>query len=179
MIRKGELEEQLFFSSLERIFIEERIYKERKFEQSKSQDEVVAFIDSKLEPFKDQASSPPRSTAREMVEYSFHRDITRDDILKLLEIKMQRILKYNKDKADDLLLKIKAELAEIENDLAHMTDVTINWFEYLKGKYGKMHPRKTEIRNFDTIEVTKVVEANQKLLHQPTGRFRGYRLEEG
>ena len=162
MIRKGELEEQLFFSSLERIFIEERIYKERKFEQSKSQDEVVAFIYSKLEPFKDQIFTA-NIDGKGNVEYSFHRDITRDDILKLLEIKMQRILKYNKDKADDLLLKIKAELAEIENDLAHMTDVTINWFEYLKGKYGKMHPRKTEIRNFDTIEVTKVVEANQKL----------------
>ena len=162
MIRKGELEEQLFFSSLERIFIEERIYKERKFEQSKSQDEVVAFIYSKLEPFKDQIFTA-NIDGKGNVEYSFHRDITRDDILKLLEIKMQRILKYNKDKADDLLLKIKAELAEIENDLVHMTDVTINWFEYLKGKYGKMHPRKTEIRNFDTIEVTKVVEANQKL----------------
>jgi len=162
MIRKGELEEQLFFSSLERIFIEERIYKERKFEQSKSQDEVVAFIYSKLEPFKDQIFTA-NIDGKGNVEYSFHRDITRDDILKLLEIKMQRILKYNKDKADDLLLKIKAELAEIETDLAHMTDVTINWFEYLKGKYGKMHPRKTEIRNFDTIEVTKVVEANQKL----------------
>ena len=162
MIRKGELEEQLFFSSLERIFIEERIYKERKFEQSKSQDEVVAFIYSKLEPFKDQIFTA-NIDGKGNVEYSFHRDITREDILKLLEIKMQRILKYNKDKADDLLLKIKAELAEIENDLAHMTDVTINWFEYLKGKYGKMHPRKTEIRNFDTIEVTKVVEANQKL----------------
>ena len=162
MIRKGELEEQLFFSSLERIFIEERIYKERKFEQSKSQDEVVAFIYSKLEPFKDQIFTA-NIDGKGNVEYSFHRDITRDDILKLLEIKMQRILKYNKDKADDLLLKIKTELAEIGNDLAHMTDVTINWFEYLKGKYGKMHPRKTEIRNFDTIEVTKVVEANQKL----------------
>ena len=162
MIRKGELEEQLFFSSLERIFIEERIYKERKFEQSKSQDEVVAFIDSKLEPFKDQIFTA-EVDGKGNVEYSFHRDITREDILKLLEIKMQRILKYNKDKADELLMKIKAELAEIENDLAHMNDVTINWFEYLKGKYGKMHPRKTEIRNFDTIEVTKVVEANQKL----------------
>lgn len=162
MIRKGELEEQLFFSSLERIFIEERIYKERKFEQSKSQDEVVAFIDSKLEPFKDQIFTA-EVDGKGNVEYSFHRDITREDILKLLEIKMQRILKYNKDKADELLMKIKAELAEIENDLANMTDVTINWFEYLKGKYGKMHPRRTEIRNFDTIEVTKVVEANQKL----------------
>ena len=162
MIRKGELEEQLFFSSLERIFIEERIYKERKFEQSKSQDEVVAFIDSKLEPFKDKLFTA-EVDGKGMVEYAFHREITREDILKLLEIKMQRILKYNKDKADELLMKIKAELAEIENDLAHMTDVTIKWFEYLKGKYGKNHPRKTEIRNFDTIEVTKVVEANQKL----------------
>ena len=162
MIRKGELEEQLFFSSLERIFIEERIYKERKFEQSKTQDEVVAFIDSKLEPFKDKLFTA-EVDGKGMVEYAFHREITREDILKLLEIKMQRILKYNKDKADELLMKIKAELAEIENDLAHMTDVTINWFEYLKGKYGKLHPRKTEIRNFDTIEVTKVVEANQKL----------------
>ena len=162
MIRKGELEEQLFFSSLERIFIEERIYKERKFEQSKTQDEVVAFIDSKLEPFKDKLFTA-EVDGKGMVEYAFHREITREDILKLLEIKMQRILKYNKDKADELLMKIKAELAEIGNDLAHMTDVTINWFEYLKGKYGKLHPRKTEIRDFDTIEVTKVVEANQKL----------------
>ena len=162
MLRKGELEEQLFFSSLERIFIEERIYKERKFEQSKSQDEVVAFIASKLEPFKDKLFTAVVD-GKGKVEYAFHREITREDILKLLEIKMQRILKYNKDKADDLLLKIKAELAEIEHDLAHMTDVTINWFEYLKTKYGKAHQRRTEIRNFDTIEVTKVVEANQKL----------------
>ena len=112
MIRKGELEEQLFFSSLERIFIEERIYKERKFEQSKSQDEVVAFIDSKLEPFKDKLFTA-EVDGKGMVEYAFHREITREDILKLLEIKMQRILKYNKDKADELLMKIKAELAEI------------------------------------------------------------------
>ena len=177
MIRKGELEEQLFFSSLERIFIEERIYKERKFEQSKSQDEVVAFIDSKLEPFKDKLFTA-EVDGKGMVQYAFHREITREDILKLLEIKMQRILKYNKDKADDLLMKIKAELAEIEHDLAHMTDVTINWFEYLKGKYGKFHPRKTEIRNFDTIEVTKVVEANQKLFINRQEGFVGTGLKK-
>lgn len=177
MIRKGELEEQLFFSSLERIFIEERIYKERKFEQSKSQDEVVAFIDSKLEPFKDKLFTA-EVDGKGMVQYAFHREITREDILKLLEIKMQRILKYNKDKADDLLMKIKAELAEIENDLAHMNDVTINWFEYLKGKYGKFHPRKTEIRNFDTIEVTKVVEANQKLFINRQEGFVGTGLKK-
>ena len=177
MIRKGELEEQLFFSSLERIFIEERIYKERKFEQSKSQDEVVAFIDSKLEPFKDKLFTA-EVDGKGLVQYAFHREITREDILKLLEIKMQRILKYNKDKADDLLMKIKAELAEIKNDLAHMTDVTINWFEYLKGKYGKFHPRKTEIRNFDTIEVTKVVEANQKLFINRQEGFVGTGLKK-
>ena len=169
-IRKSELEEQLFFSSLERIFIEERIYKEKKFEQSKSQDEVVAFIDSKLQPFKDQIFRVPsnKTTAegkveQEMVEYSFHRDITRDDILRLLEIKMQCILKYNKDKADELIARIKAELADIEYDLAHMTDVTIHWFEFIRDKYGKDHPRRTEIKSFDTIEASKVVEANQKL----------------
>ena len=169
-IRKSELEEQLFFSSLERIFIEERIYTEKKFEQSKSQDEVVAFIDSKLQPFKDQIFRVPsnKTTAegkveQEMVEYSFHRDITRDDILRLLEIKMQRNLKYNKDKADELIARIKAELADIEYDLAHMTEVTIHWFEFIRDKYGKDHPRRTEIKSFDTIEASKVVEANQKL----------------
>lgn len=146
-IRKAELEEQLFYSSLERIFIEERMYKEKKFEQSKSQDEVVLFLDSKFEPYK-----------KDMI-----REITRDDYLKLLEIKMQRILKYNKDKADELMAKIKAEIAEIDRDLAHMVEVTINWFTYLKNKYGKDHPRLTEIRSFDNIDSTKVVEANEKL----------------
>ena len=146
-IRKGELEEQLFFASLERIFIEERIYKEKRFETAKDMDEAIRFVDEKLTPFKPQ----------------FIREVTRDDILKLMEIKMQRILKFNKDKADELIARIKQEIAEIERDLAHMTEVTISWYEYLRQKYGKDHPRRTEIRNFDTIEVTKVVEANRKL----------------
>ncbi|MED9801247.1 MAG: DNA gyrase/topoisomerase IV subunit A [Prevotella sp.] len=146
-IRKGELEEQLFFASLERIFIEERIYKEKRFETAKDMDEAIRFVDEKLTPFKPQ----------------FIREVTRDDILRLMEIKMQRILKFNKDKADELIARIKQEIADIERDLAHMTEVTINWYEYLKQKYGKDHPRRTEIRNFDTIEVTKVVEANRKL----------------
>ena len=166
-IRKAELEEQLFFSSLERIFIEERIYKEKKFEQAKSQDEVVDFIASKLEPFKNQVFRVPAGNAStgnaNVYEYTFHRDITRDDILRLLEIKMQRILKYNKDKADELIARIKAELADIEHDLAHMIDVTVQWFEFIRDKYGKDHPRRTEIKSFDTIEASKVVEANQKL----------------
>lgn len=146
-IRRNELLEQLFFASLERIFIEERIYKERKFETAKTMDEAIAFVDEKLTPFKP----------------DFIREVTRDDILRLMEIKMQRILKFNKDKADELIAKIKTEVAEIDKDLAHMTNVTVNWFEFIKNKYGKEHPRRTEIRNFDTIEATTVVEANQKL----------------
>lgn len=146
-IRRGELLEQLFFSSLERIFIEERIYKEKKFEQAKDMDTAIAFVDEKLTPFKP----------------NFIREVTRDDILRLMEIKMQRILKFNKDKADELIARIKAEVADIDNDLNHMTDVTIHWFEFIKGKYGKEHPRLTEIRSFDTIDSTKVVEANEKL----------------
>ncbi len=146
-IRRGELMEQLFFSSLEKIFIEERMYKERRFEQAKSMDEAVAFIEEKLTPFKP----------------SFVREVTRDDILRLMEIKMQRILKFNKDKADELIARIKDEIKGIDHDLAHMTDVTINWFKFILDKYGKDHPRLTEIRSFDTIEATKVVEANEKL----------------
>ena len=146
-IRRGELMEQLFFSSLEKIFIEERMYKEHRFEQAKSMDEAVAFIDEKLTPFKP----------------SFVREVTRDDILRLMEIKMQRILKFNKDKADELIARIKDEIKGIDHDLAHMTDVTINWFKFILDKYGKDHPRLTEIRSFDTIEATKVVEANEKL----------------
>ena len=146
-IRRGELLEQLFFASLERIFIEQRIYKEKKFEQAADMNEAVAFVDLKLTPFKP----------------DFIREMTRDDILRLMEIKMQRILKFNKDKADELIARIKAEVAEIEHDLEHMTDVTINWFMFIKNKYGNEHPRHTEIRSFDTIDSAKVVEANQKL----------------
>ena len=146
-IRRGELLEQIFFASLERIFIEQRIYKEKKFEQAADMNEAVAFVDLKLTPFKP----------------DFIREVTRDDILRLMEIKMERILKFNKDKADELIARIKAEVAEIEHDLEHMTDVTINWFMFIKNKYGNEHPRHTEIRSFDTIDSAKVVEANQKL----------------
>ena len=161
-IRKAELEEQLFYSSLERIFIEERMYKEKKFEQAKNQDEVVAFLDSKFEPYK-----------KDMI-----REILRDDYLKLLEIKMQRILRYNKDKADELLAKIKAEIADIDRDLGQMVAVTINWFEYLKQKYGKGRERKTEIRSFGNIDTTRVVEANEKLYIDRQEGFIGMGLKK-
>ena len=146
-IRKNELLEQLHFQSLEKIFIEERIYKDKKFEQAPNVDAVCEHIDDRLTPYYPQ-----------MI-----REVTKDDILRLLEIKMQRILKFNKDKADELMARIQAEIKEIVHDLAHMTDVTIKWFTEVKEKYGAAHPRRTEIRNFDTIVATKVVEANQKL----------------
>lgn len=146
-IRKDELLEQLFFSSLEKIFIEERIYKDKKFENAENMDAAVNHIDDRLAPFKP----------------DLIREVTRDDILKLMEIKMQRILKFSKDKADELIAKMQAEIDEIDRDLAQMVSVTINWFQFIKDKYGKAHPRMTEIKNFDTIEAAKVVEANEKL----------------
>lgn len=146
-IRKGELLEQLHFASLEKIFIEERIYKDKGFENAPNMDAACEHIDKRLTPFYPQ-----------MI-----REVTKDDILRLMEIKMQRILKFNKDKADELMAKIKAEIENIDRDLNNMVEVTANWFIYLKEKYGAMHPRLTEFKNFDTIEATKVVEANEKL----------------
>lgn len=146
-IRKGELLEQLHFASLEKIFIEERIYKDKGFENAPNMDAACEHIDKRLTPFYPQ-----------MI-----REVTKDDILRLMEIKMQRILKFNKDKADELMAKIKAEIENIDRDLNNMVEVTANWFIFLKEKYGAMHPRLTEIKNFDTIEATKVVEANEKL----------------
>ena len=146
-IRKSELLEQLHFASLEKIFIEERIYKDKEFENAPDMDAACEHVDERLTPY-----------YPKMI-----REVTKDDILRLMEIKMQRILKFNKDKADELMAKIKAEIEEIDRDLNNMVEVTAKWFTYLKEKYGKNHPRLTEIRNFDTIEATKVVEANEKL----------------
>ena len=146
-IRKDELLSSLFFASLESIFIEERIYKDKKFEQANDIEAAILHIDNRLEPFKN----------------DFIREVTRDDILRLLEIKMQRILKFNKDKANELMAKMQQEIKDIDYKLAHMVDVTIEWFAFIMNKYGKNYPRLTEIRNFDTIEATKVVEANEKL----------------
>ena len=161
-IRRGELLEQYHFCSLEKIFIEERIYKDKKFEQAPNIDAVCEHIDERLTPFYPQLV----------------REVTKDDILKLLEIKMQRILKFNKEKADELMARIKAEIDEIDRDLANMVEVTVNWFQFLKDKYGKDHPRLTEIRNFDTIEATKVAEANQKLYINRQDGFIGTGLKK-
>ncbi len=161
-IRRSELLEQLHFASLEKIFIEERIYKGREFENAKSMDAACEYVDERLTPFYPQ----------------FVREVTKDDILRLMEIKMQRILKFNKEKADELIARMKAEVEEIDRDLANLVEVTAEWFRYLKQKYGTEHPRRTEIRSFDTIEAAKVVEANQKLYFNRAEGFVGTGLKK-
>ena len=162
LIRQNELEEQLFFASLERIFIEERMYKEKQFEQAADQKAVLKFLDGQFAPYKEK----------------FIRPVTDDDYLRLLEIKMQRILKFNKDKADKLMAAIKAEIKGIKHDLNHMTDVTIAWYEHLRLTYGEAHPRLTEIRSFDTIDTAKVAEANEKLYINRQDGFIGTGLKK-
>ncbi len=161
-IRKGELLEQLHFASLESIFIEERIYKDKEFEQAPDMDSALAHIDRRLEPYKK----------------DFIREITRDDLLRLMEIKMARILRFNKEKAEELIARLKKEIAEIDKQLGQMTAVTIKWFTMLKEKYGARYPRLTEIRNFDTIVAAKVVEANQKLYINRAEGFIGTSLKK-
>ena len=162
LIQKQEQEEALFYASLEKIFIEERIYKDAEFENAKDMDEAVAHIDSRLEPFKP----------------SFIREVTRDDILRLMEIKMGRILKFNSDKSNEVIAQTKREIERINHHLEFIVDYTVDWFTGLKEKYGKNYPRLTEIRNFDTIEATKVVEANEKLYINRQEGFIGYGLKK-
>ena len=161
-IQKQEQEEALFFASLEKIFIEERIYKDREFENAANMDEAVAHIDSRLEPFK------PKLV----------RAVTREDILKLMEIKMGRILKFNADKCNDFIAQTLQQIAKFNDHLAHIVEFTIEWFGMLKEKYGKAYPRRTEIRNFDTIEATKVAEANEKLYINRQEGFLGMGLKK-
>ena len=161
-IQKSELEESLFFASLEKIFIEERIYKDKEFEEAKDMDTAIAHIDKRLEPFKPH----------------FIREVTREDILKLMEIKMGRILKFNTDKSNAIIAQYREDIAKIDYHLAHIVEYTIDWFVMLKEKYGQSYPRLTEVRNFDTIEATKVVEANEKLYINRTEGFIGTGLKK-
>ena len=146
-IRRGEVMESLHFASLEKIFIEERIYKDAEFEQARTMDAACAHIDLRLTPYYP----------------TFIRGVTKDDILRLREIKMARILKFNSDKAEEQIARMKAEVEEIDRHLANLVEYTVDWFRMLKEKYGKNFPRRTELRSFDVIEATKVIEANEKL----------------
>ena len=161
-IHKNELQESLHFASLEKIFIEERIYKDKEFEQAKDMDAACAHIDDRLTPFYP----------------TFIREVTKEDILKLMEIKMGRILKFNSDKAEDFIARTKEEIETINNHLANIVEYTTNWFKMLKEKYGKGFPRRTELRNFDTIEAAKVVEANEKLYINRDEGFIGTALKK-
>ncbi|WP_338868049.1 DNA gyrase/topoisomerase IV subunit A [Spirosoma sp. SC4-14] len=159
-IRRGELMERLLYSSLEKIFIENRIY--RKIEECETFEAVLITIDKALKPFKKQ----------------FYREITEDDIIRLTEIKIKRISKYDGFKAEELMRKLEQDLAETEDNLANITRYAIAYYKELQKKYGKGRERKTEIRAFNTIAANVVAAANQKLYVDREGGFIGYGLKK-
>lgn len=159
-IRLNELMENLLFSSLEKIFIENRIY--RDIEESRTWEAVIEAIDEGLAPYKPQ----------------FYRVITTDDILKLTEIRIKRISKFNVLKADEMIRSIEFEIEEVKNHLLHLIDFAIYYFQNIRKKYGKERDRKTEIRNFDTIEATMVAAATLKLYVNRVEGFAGTSLKK-
>lgn len=144
-IRKAELEEEWHFSSLEKIFIEKRIY--RDIEECETWEAVISAIERGLKPY----------------VKLFRREISRDDIIRLTEIKIKRISKYDVSRADEHIRGIEAELEEVLNHLANIVPYTINYFRQIKKKYGKGRERRTEIRSFAVIEAAKVVANNARL----------------
>ncbi|KAA6330681.1 DNA gyrase subunit A, partial [termite gut metagenome] len=161
-IQKEELLESLHFASLEKIFIEERIYKDEEFEQAKNIDEACQHISNRLNPFHPQLI----------------REVTKDDILKLMEIKMGRILKFNSDKAEENIASMQTEIEKIDKQLVGIVKYTVDWFRSIKKKYGNNFLRLTELRNFETIEAAKVVEANEKLYINKEEGFMGTSLKK-
>jgi len=159
-IRKGELLEKLLFSSLEKIFIENRIY--RDIEECETWEAVLETIDRGLDPFKP----------------DFYREITQDDIIRLTEIKIKRISRFDAFKADELMRKLEDELKEVNHNLKHLTEYAIRYYEGLLAKYGKGKERKTEIMAFDTIEATVVAANNAKLYVNRADGFVGYGLKK-
>ncbi|WP_420386784.1 DNA gyrase/topoisomerase IV subunit A [Roseivirga sp.] len=159
-IRKGELLEKILFSSLEKIFIENRIY--RDIEECETWESVIETIDKGLDPFK----------------ADFYREITRDDIIRLTEIKIKRISKFDSFKADELMRKLEEELAEVEHNLANLVDFAIAYYQNLLEKYGKGRERKTEIKSFENIAATVVAANNAKLYVNRAEGFIGYGLKK-
>lgn len=146
-IELGEVEELLLFASLEKYFIEKRIYKDKAYEEAVDIDAAVAHIDSRLTPIK-----------KKLI-----REVTRDDILRLLEIKMKRILRFNAFEADRIIEGYNERIAKIKENIASITEYTIAWFKALKEKYGASFPRHTVLRNFENIKATQVADINEKL----------------
>ncbi len=159
-IRLGELNEQWHFSSLEKIFIEKRIY--RDIEECETWEAVIEAIDKGLEPYKK----------------LFYREITEEDIVRLTEIKIKRISKFDSFKADEAIKRIEDEIAEIKHNLENIIDYAIEYFKSLKKKYGADKQRKTEIRAFENIEAAKVVVANQKLYVNREEGFAGFGMKK-
>lgn len=154
--------EKLQGASLEKIFIEERIYKDREYEESANLDVAIAHIDRRLEPFKKELT----------------REVTRDDILKLLEIKMKRILRFNSEEAAAAIVALKERIDQTLYKLGHIDDVTVEWYQYLKKKYGDAYPRRTVIRGFDSIQAANVAEASEKLYINREEGFIGTALKK-
>ena len=161
-IRLKELLEDLHFVSLERIFIEERIYKDKEFEEGDTLEVVIAHVHKRLLPFL------PK----------LYRDVTDDDVKRLLEIKMKRILKFSSEEADRYIRALEGEIAEVKNNIEHIIPYSIAYYEQIREKYGKGRERKTEIRNFENIEATKVVIANEKLYINREEGFIGTALKK-
>jgi len=159
-IRKAELEEQWHFSSLEKIFIENRIY--RDIEECETWESIIQAIDKGLEPFKKKLL----------------REVTEEDIVKLTEIKIKRISKFDSKKADEMIKDIEKEVEEVQGNLNNIVNFTIDYFKRIKKKYGGGRERKTEIKSFETIVASKVVEANQKLYGNLNEGFVGTSLKK-
>lgn len=161
-IRLKELLEELHFVSLERIFIEERIYKDKEFEEGETLEEVIAHVHKRLQPFL------PK----------FYREVTDEDVKRLLEIKMKRILKFSSEEADRHMEALEGEIKQVRHDIEHIIPYSIAYYERIKAKYGKGRERKTEIRNFENIEAAKVVIANEKLYINREEGFIGTALKK-
>ena len=161
-IAKTELEEQYFFTSLEKIFIENRIYKEEGYENAPDKEKLIAFVDQALEPWK----------------AKLIREVRREDIERLFEIRMIRITRFDSKKADELMRDLDKKIKATIKNLKNLTDYTIAWFDTLKTKYGHLYPRRTEVRNFANINIKTVVEANEKLYINRAEGFIGTGLKK-
>ena len=157
-IRKHELEEKWFFSSLEKIFIENRIY--HQIEECESWEEVMETIYREMRKYVATPSDPAKKGDKRL---ELMRDLTDDDITRLTEIRIKRISKYNSFKADELIQKILDELEQVKHNLAHLVEYTIDYYQMLLDKFGKGRERKTKITSFETIKAVHVVANNAKL----------------
>ena len=157
-IKKKELEEKWHFASLEKIFIQKRVYRE--IEECETWEAVIETIDRELKKYVATPKDKPKKSDKRL---RLHRDITEEDITRLTEIRIKRISKYNSFKADELIAKIEDELKQVKYDLAHLTDFAIAYFNNLLKKYGKGRERRTKITSFETIKVAHVVANNSKL----------------